>query len=144
MNETRLEKTYANNRLKRFKIKDTENSSTRQIEIREMLNITFENSIDAMENSNIVNKNVRIIDKSRNKVARDAAESLNTDDQIFKNITANDNLLNSKTRNVHATDKFNVRRSNRLTEIENSLIKIDREKNTAAFAAINETSIEKK
>ena len=58
MNETCLEKTYANNRLKRFKIKNTENSSTKQIEIHKMLNITSEDSIDAMKKSNIVNKNI--------------------------------------------------------------------------------------
>ena len=58
MNETRFEKTYADNRLKRFKTKNIEDSSTRQIEIYEMLNITSENSIDAMKKSNNVNKDV--------------------------------------------------------------------------------------
>ena len=90
-----------------------------------MSNITSENSIDADE------------------AARDVAENSNTDDQIFENVTADDNLSNLEIRDAHATDKSNVRRSNRLTEIENSLIKMNREKNTAAFAAIDETSIEK-
>ena len=63
MNETCLEKTYANNRLKRFKIKNTEDSLTKQIEIHEMLNVTLENSIDAMKKSNNVNKNARIDDE---------------------------------------------------------------------------------
>ena len=48
MNETRLERIYANNRLKRFKTKNAESSSTRQTKIYEMLNITFENLIDAI------------------------------------------------------------------------------------------------
>ena len=60
MNETRLERTYADNRLKESKIKNVENSSTEQTEIYKMLNITFENSIDAMKKSNIVNKDVQI------------------------------------------------------------------------------------
>ena len=63
MNETRLERTYADNQLKRFKTRNVENLSTKQTEIYEMLNITSENSIDAMKKSNIVNKNVRIDDK---------------------------------------------------------------------------------
>ena len=63
MNETRFERTYANNRLKRFKTKIIKNSSTKQTEIHEMLNITFENSINAMKKSNIINKNVRIDDE---------------------------------------------------------------------------------
>ena len=69
MNETRLERTYADNRLKRFKIKNIENLLTRQIEIHEMLNIAFENSIDAMKKSNIINKNVRVDDEVRSEAA---------------------------------------------------------------------------
>ena len=34
-----------------------------------MLNITFENSIDAMKKSNIINKDIRIDDEIRNEVA---------------------------------------------------------------------------
>ena len=60
MNETRFKRTYANNRLKQFKIKNDKNLSTKQTEIHEMLNITSENSIDTMKKLNIVNKNVRI------------------------------------------------------------------------------------
>ena len=63
MNETRLKRTYADNRLKQFKIKNVKNSLMKQTKIHEMLNITFENSIDAMKKSNIVNKNVRIDDE---------------------------------------------------------------------------------
>ena len=63
MNETRLEKIYASNLLKRFKTKNIEDLSIKQIEIREMLNITLENSIDAMKKSNIVNRNVGVIDE---------------------------------------------------------------------------------
>ena len=124
MNETRFERTYADNRLKRFKIKDTEDSSTKQIKAREMLNITFENSTDVMKKSNIVNRNVRIIDEIRDEAARNIIESLNEKDQIFKNIIADGNLLNSETRNIYTTDKFSARRLNRLTEIESSLNKI--------------------
>ena len=69
MNETRVERTYANNRLKRFKTKNTEDSSTKQIEIHEMLNIASENSIDVMKKLNIVNRNVRIDDKVQSEVA---------------------------------------------------------------------------
>ena len=58
MNETRFEKIYADNRLKRFKIKNVKNSSTKQIEIHKMLNITSENSIDAIKKSNVINKNI--------------------------------------------------------------------------------------
>ena len=68
INETRLEKTYADNRLKRFKTKNIKDLSTRQTEIYVILNITFENSIDAMKKSNIINKNIRINDEVRNKV----------------------------------------------------------------------------
>ena len=63
MNETRLERIYANNRLKRFKTKDAEDSSTEQTEIHEMLNVTSENSIDAMKKSNNVNKDARVDDE---------------------------------------------------------------------------------
>ena len=62
-----------------------------------MLNITSENSIDAMKKSNIVNKNVRVDDKIRNEVVRNIAESSDADNQIFENDITNDNLLNSKT-----------------------------------------------
>ena len=68
MNEIRLERTYADNRLKRFKIRNIKNSSTKQIESHKMLNITSENSIDAMKKLNIVNKDVRIDDEILNKV----------------------------------------------------------------------------
>ena len=78
MNETRLERTYADNRLKRFKTKNIKNLSTEQIKIYEMLNITSENSIDAMKKSNIVNKDVRINDEVRNEAARNIAESSDT------------------------------------------------------------------
>ena len=63
MNRTRLERTYADNQLKRFKTKDAEDSSTKQIEIHEMLNVAPENSIDAMKKSNNVNKDARIDDE---------------------------------------------------------------------------------
>ena len=60
INGTRLKRTYADNRLKRFKIRNVKNLSTKQIEIYEMLNITPENSIGAMKKSNIINRDVRI------------------------------------------------------------------------------------
>ena len=144
MNEIRLERIHASNRLKRFKIKNTENSLTEQIETREMLNITFENSTDAMKKWNIVNRNVRIIDKIRNEVVRNIDKDLSADDQIVENIIANNNLLNSKTRNTYAIDKFSARRSNWLIEIENSLSRIDRKKDTAVFVAIDKILMEKK
>ena len=68
INEIRFEKIYANNRLKRFKTKNIKNSSTKRTKIFEMLNITFENSIDAMKKSNIINKDVRINDEIRNEI----------------------------------------------------------------------------
>ena len=68
MNEIRLKRTYADNRLKRFKTKNIENSLTKQIKIHEMLNITFENLINAMKKSNIINKNIRVNDKIRSEI----------------------------------------------------------------------------
>ena len=62
-----------------------------------MLNITSEDSIDAMKKSNIINRNVRIDDKIRNEIVRDIAESSDADSQIFKNDVTDDNLSNSKT-----------------------------------------------
>ena len=112
MNEIRLEKTYADNRLKRFKTKNTENSLTKQTEIYKMLNIASENSIDAMKKSNIINKSVRIDNEIRNEAARNTAESSNVNNQIFEDDATNDKLLNSKTSNIHARIKFNTRRSN--------------------------------
>ena len=77
-----------------------------------MLNITFENSIDAMKISNIINKNIRIDDEIRNEIVWNTFENLNADNQIFENDVTNNNLLNSKTRNIHARIKFSTRRSN--------------------------------
>ena len=102
INETRFKRTYANNQLKRFKTKDAENSSTKQIEIHEMLNIAPENSIDAMRKLNIVNKDVRIDNEVRSEAARDTAENLNASSQIFEDDITDDNLLNSKISNTHA------------------------------------------
>ena len=143
MNGTRLERTYVNNRLKRFKTKNAEDSSTGQIEIHEMLNVMSENLIDAMKKSNNVNKDARVGDEIWSKVARNIAESSDTDSQIFEDDAINDNLSNSKTRNIHARIKSNTRRFNRLIEIENSLSNVRRSTNTTAFAAIDEISIEK-
>ena len=69
MNETCLERIYAGNRLKRFKTKNIKDLLTKQIEIYEILNITSENSINAMKKSNIINKIVRISDEVRNETA---------------------------------------------------------------------------
>ena len=112
MNETRLERIYANNRLKQFKTKNVENSSTEQTETHEMLNVASENSIDAMKKSNNVNKDARIDDEIRSEAVRNIVESLNTDSQIFENDATDDNLLNSKIRNIRARIKFSTRRFN--------------------------------
>ena len=144
MNETRLEKTYANNRLKRFKTRNVEDSSTKQFKTYEILNITSENSIDAIKKLNIVNKDVQIDNEVWSKIARDIAESSNANNQIFEDDVTNNNLLNSKTRNIHARIKSNIRCSNWLIEIENSLSNIERNTNTTAFATIDEISIEKR
>ena len=112
MNETRLERTYADNRLKRFKTRNVENLSTKQTEIHEMLNIASENSIDAMKKSNNVNKNARIDDEIQNEAVRDITESSDADSQIFEDDITNDNLLNSKTRNIHTKIKSSTRRFN--------------------------------
>ena len=77
-----------------------------------MQNITFENSIDMMKKSNIVNKNIRVNDEIRKKIVRNTAESFNADDQIFEDVITNDNLLNSKIRNIHPRIEFSTRRSN--------------------------------
>ena len=63
INEIRPKRTYANNQLKCFKIRNVENSSTKQIEIHEILNIASENLIDAMKKLNIINENIRIDDE---------------------------------------------------------------------------------
>ena len=124
MNEIRLERIYTDNRLKRFKTKNVKNSLTKQIAIHEMLNIVLENSIDA--------------------AVQNIAESLNADSQIFENDAINNNLSKSKARNTHARVKSSTRRSNRLIKIENSLSSVRRSTSTAAFATIDEVSIEKK
>ena len=143
MNETRFEKTYADNRLKRFKTKNVKDSSTRQTEIYEMLNVAPEDLIDAMKKSNNVNKNARVDDEIRNEAARDIAESSDTDNQIFEDDAINDNLSNSKAQDTRARVKSNTRRFNRLIEIENSLSSVGRSTNTATFLTIDEISIEK-
>ena len=84
MNETHLKRTYAVNRLKRFKIKDVENLSTKQIEIHEILNIMFENSIEAIRKLNIINKNVQVNDEVRNETVRNTAKSSNANNQVQK------------------------------------------------------------
>ena len=89
-----------------------------------MLNIAFENSIDV--------------------AVQNIVESSNANSQIFENDTTNNNLSNSKTRNIHARIKFSTRRSNRLNEIENSLNSVERNTNTTTFATIDEVLIEKK
>ena len=61
-----------------------------------MLNITSENSIDAMKKSNNINKNARIDNKVRSEAVRNTAESSNANNQVFRNNITNDNLLNSK------------------------------------------------
>ena len=143
MNEIHLERTYANNRLKQFKTRNFKNLSMKQTEIHKILNITFENSIDAMKKSNIINKDIRINDEIRNEVARNIAESLNADNQIFKNDATDNNLSNSKIQNIHARIKFSTRRSKRLIEIENSINSVERNTNTTAFATIDKISIKK-
>ena len=90
-----------------------------------MLNITSENSIDTMKKSNIVNKDVRVDDEVRNETVRNIAKSSDANNQIFENNVINDNLSNSKIRNIYVKIKFSIRRSNRLTEIENSLNSVE-------------------
>ena len=143
MNGTRLERTYADNRLKRFKIRNAEDSSTKQLEIHKMLNVASENSINAMKKSNNVNRNIRIDDEVRNEATRNTAESSDTNSQIFEDDVTNDNLSNSKTRDIRARIKSSTRRFNRLIEIENSLSSVGRSTSTATFSAIDEISIEK-
>ena len=77
-----------------------------------MLNITSENSIDAMKKSNIVNRNIRIDDEIQNEAVQNIVESSDANSQTFKNDVINNNLLNSKTKNIHAKVKFNTRRLN--------------------------------
>ena len=143
MNGTRLERTYADNRLKRFKIKDAEDSSTKQTEIHEMLNVASEDSIDAMKKSNNVNKDARVGDEIRSETARNIVENSDTDSQVFEDDVTDDNLSNSKTQDIRARIKSNTRRFNRLAEIENSLSSVGRSTSTTAFSTIDEISIEK-
>ena len=144
MNEIRSKRIYADNRLKRFKIKNVKNLSTKQTEIHKMLNIASKDSIDAMKKSNIIYKNVWIDNEVWNKAVWNTTKSSNASSHIFENDVTDDNLLNSKTSDIHARVKFNSCRSNRLTEIENLLNSVERNTNTAAFATIDEISIEKK
>ena len=109
-----------------------------------MLIIASENLIDAMKKSNIINEDVRIDDKIRNKTTRNIVESSDANNQIFENDATNNNLSNSKTRNIHAKVKFSIRRSNRLIEIKNSLSSVERSTSTTTFATIDEISIKKK
>ena len=97
-----------------------------------------------MKKSNIVHKNIQVINESRNETARNTAENLNANDWIFENIIANNNLLNLKVQNIYTTDELNTRRSNRLIKIENTLINIDRKANTTAFAEIDKILIKNK
>ena len=143
MNETRFERTYADNRLKRFKIKNIKNLLTEQTEIYKMLNVTSENSIDAMKKSNDINKNVQIDNEVRSEAARDIAESSNTDNQIFENDITDDSLSNSKIQNIRARIKSSTRRFNQLVEIENLLNSVERSTSTVTFSTINKISIEK-
>ena len=144
MNESRFKKIYADNRLRRFKTKNVKNLLTKQIKIYKILNITPENSIDAMKKSNNVNRNARIDNEVRSEIAQNIAESSNASSQIFENDTTDDNLSNSKIQDIHARIKFSIRRFNRLIEIENSLNGVERNINTATFAAIDKILIEKK
>ena len=98
--------------MKQFKIKNNKNLSTKQIKIYKILNITSETSIDAMKKSNIINKNVWIDDEVRSETAWDIVESLNANNQIFENNATDDNLSNSKTRNIHTRIKSNICCSN--------------------------------
>ena len=108
-----------------------------------MLNITSENSIDAMKKLNIINKNVRIDNKIRKEVARNTVKSSDASNQIFENDVTNNNSSNSKTQNIHARIKVSIRCSNRLIKIKNSLNSVERNINTTAFATIDEILIEK-
>ena len=70
INKTRIKRIYADNELKQFKTRNAEDSSTKhwQIAIYEMLNIWFKNSINAMKNSNTVNKDIRITNEVWNEI----------------------------------------------------------------------------
>ena len=91
MNKIQLKIIYVNNRLKYFKIKDIEHSSTEQAETREILNTMFENFVKI----DIVNENIRNIDEVRNETARNTLENSDTKDRILKNIIADNNLTDS-------------------------------------------------
>ena len=108
-----------------------------------MLNIASENSIDAMKKSNIVNKNVRVNDEVRSETVWNIVESSNADNQIFEDDITDDNLSNSKTRDIHTRIKLNTRRSNRLIEIENLSSSVERSTSTITFTTIDEVSIKK-
>ena len=130
--------------MKQFKTKNAEDSSTKRTEIYKILNITLENSIDAMKKPNIINKGIRVSNEIENEVARNTVESSNADDQIFEDIIIDNNLLNSKIQNVYTTFKFSTCCSNRLIIIESSLSSVERRMNITAFVTIEEVSIKKK
>ena len=62
MNETRLERIYANNQLKCFKTKNIKDSSIEQIEICKILNATSEDFLRTIKRINILIKDIRRID----------------------------------------------------------------------------------
>ena len=144
INETRFERIYADNRLKQFRTRNIENSSTKQVEIHEILNTILENSIDAMLKSNIHSQNVRVIDEVRNGTARDAVEKSDVNDQVFEYIIVKNNLLSLKIRNVYMIVKSSTRHLDRLIQIEHSLNSVDRRTSTTTFTIMNEILIEKK
>ena len=64
MNETRLRKIYANNKLKQFKIRNMKDLSTKQTKIHKMLNnAIFENLIKTIKIISMINENIKIINK---------------------------------------------------------------------------------
>ena len=109
-----------------------------------MLRISFKNSIDAIKMLNIIDKNIRIINKIWSEIARNIVKSSNANDQTFENKTANNNLFELKVRNIFAINKFNIRRWTCFIKIENLLNNVHRKANTTTFATINKTLIEKK
>ena len=97
-----------------------------------------------IEKTDIVNKNIRNIDKIRNEVAREVFENSNEKNRALKNLIADDNLTDSKVQESYTIVKLSIRRFNRFVKIENDLNNVDRKANITTFAAIDKISIEKK
>ena len=186
MNEIHFEKTYVDNKLKRFQTRKSEDTSTKSMnnqkmideiaknfeETKKMINVINEKIIKTENNKNFkienvvvvvnvehrVSENVYIVVNVENKIFRNVVESaivenealenkakdFNLTNPIFRNTITKSRSINLKVKNIHVTINFNIRRLNRLIDVENSSNNDDRKTITIVFAIINEISTTEK